>query len=156
MAEKHRVFIPYVSAYHNTGLLAEYIAKGIRSTGDIDVDVCDIETTLIGEIDERLTHATGVIIGSPTINQNILPQIYSVFALINPIRDRGKLSGSFGSYGWSGEALKIIESNLMNLKLKPIGQSLFIKFTPHADEFAKAIDYGKIFGLKLLDTKFEK
>lgn len=156
LPEKHRVFIPYVSAYHNTGLLAEYIAKGIRSVGDIVVDVCDIETTLIGEIDERLTHATGVIIGSPTINQNILPQIYSVFALINPIRDRGKLSGSFGSYGWSGEALKIIESNLMNLKLKPIGQSLFIKFTPHADEFAKAIDYGKIFGLKLLDTNLEK
>ena len=152
---KHRVFIPYVSAYHNTGLLAEYIAKGVRSAGDIDVDICDIEAMEIGDIDEKLTHATGIIIGSPTINQNILPQIYNVFALINPIRDKGKLSGSFGSYGWSGEAVKIIESNLMNLKLKSFGESLFIKFTPHEDEFTKALEYGKVFGRKLLNSKLE-
>jgi flavorubredoxin len=156
LPKKHRVFIPYVSAYHNTGLLAEYIAEGIRASGDIDVDVCDIETMPIGDIDEKLTHATGIIIGSPTINQNILPQIYTIFALINPIRDRGKLSGSFGSYGWSGEAVKIIESNLMNLKLKLLGESLFIKFTPHADEIEKAKEYGRIFGLRLLDTKREE
>lgn len=152
---KHRVFIPYVSAYHNTGLLAEYIAKGVRSAGDIDVDVCDIEAMEMGDIDEKLTHATGIIIGSPTINQNILPQIYTVFALINPIRDKGKLSGSFGSYGWSGEAVKIIESNLMNLKLKSFGESLFIKFTPHEVEFTKALEYGKVFGHKLLNSKLE-
>lgn len=153
---KHRIFIPYVSAYHNTGLLAEKIAEGVRSAGEIDVEVCDIETMPIGDIDEKLTHATGIIIGSPTINQNILPQIYRVFAMINPIRDRGKLSGCFGSYGWSGEAVKIIESNLMNLKLKPFGESLFIKFTPHEDEFAKALNYGRIFGLKLINSKLEE
>ncbi|MDP4290290.1 MAG: FprA family A-type flavoprotein, partial [Bacteroidota bacterium] len=99
---------------------------------------------------------SGVILGSPTINQNILPQIYTVFALINPIRDKGKLFGSFGSYGWSGEAVKIIESNLMNLKLAPFGESLFIKFTPHADELAKAVNYGKEFGIRLLDSKVEE
>ena len=153
---KHRIFIPYVSAYHNTGLLAEKIAEGVRSAGEIDVDICDIETMPIGDIDEKLTHATGLIIGSPTINQNILPQIYTVFAMINPIRDRGKLSGCFGSYGWSGEAVKIIESNLMNLKLKPCGESLFIKFTPHEDEFEKALDYGRIFGQKLINSKLEE
>jgi len=153
---KHRIFIPYVSAYHNTGLLAEKIAEGVRSAGEIDVEVCDIETMPIGDIDEKLTHSTGLIIGSPTINQNILPQIYTVFAMINPIRDRGKLSGCFGSYGWSGEAVKIIESNLMNLKLKPCGESLFIKFTPHEDEFAKALDYGRVFGQKLINSKLEE
>lgn len=152
---KHRIFIPYVSAYHNTGLLAEKIAEGVRSAGEIDVEVCDIEMMPIGDIDEKLTHATGLIIGSPTINQNILPQIYTVFAMINPIRDRGKLFGCFGSYGWSGEAVKIIESNLMNLKLKPYGESLFIKFTPHEDEFKKALDYGRIFGQKLINSKLE-
>lgn len=155
LPERQRVFIPYVSAYHNTGELANYIADGVKLLGNVDVDVCDIENMPLGEIDEKIANSTGLIIGSPTINQNILPQIYTVFALINPIRDKGKLSGSFGSYGWSGEAVKIIESNLMNLKLKSVGQSLFIKFTPHEDEKEKAIEYGKIFGLKLLEIKRE-
>ncbi|MCD4697591.1 MAG: MBL fold metallo-hydrolase, partial [Bacteroidales bacterium] len=41
--ENNRVFIPYVSAYHKTGIIAEKIAEGIRSAGDIEVEVLDIE-----------------------------------------------------------------------------------------------------------------
>ena len=110
--KKNRVFVAYVSAYHNTGELAGYIAEGLRESGDIDVQVMDIEKTDAATLDEQLSKASGLILGSPTINQNILPQIYQVFAMLNPIRDKGKLAAAFGSYGWSGEGVKLIESNL--------------------------------------------
>ena len=35
--------------------------------------------------------------------------VYRMFALINPIRDKGKIATSFGSYGWSGEGVKIMQ-----------------------------------------------
>lgn len=145
-----RVFIPYVSAYQNTQTLAYSIAEGVRSAGNIEVHVCDIENMKTEEVEDHLSKASGYIIGSPTINQNILLQIYQLFALINPIRDRGKLAGCFGSYGWSGEGAKIIESNILNLKLKPVGEPVFIKFTPHDDELQKGFDYGVAFGKALL------
>ncbi len=151
--EKRRVFIPYVSAYQNTMILAEGIAEGIRSAGEIEVHLLDIEHAGLGEIDEQLSRASGIIVGSPTINQNILLQIYQVFALINPLRDRGKLAGAFGSYGWSGEGVKLMESNLTNLKLKLAGESLFIKFTPHNQELEKARAYGLNFGKMLLELE---
>ncbi len=153
LPEKLRVFIPYVSAYHNTTALAEAIAEGIRSAGKIDVYMMDIETLALNIIDDQLSRASGIIVGSPVINQNILLQIYQVFALINPLRDKGKLAGAFGSYGWSGEGLKIIESNLTNLKLKLAGESLFIRFTPHALELEKAKAYGLNFGQMLIAQK---
>jgi flavorubredoxin len=153
MREKRRVFIPYVSAYHNTAILAETIAEGIRNAGDIDVYTCDIESTAFGEIDAELTRASGIIVGSPIINQNIILQIYQLFALINPMRDKGKLAGAFGSYGWSGEGLKLIESNLANLKLKVVGDNMFIKFTPHKEELEKALAYGFNFGKLLLEQE---
>ena len=149
--DKRRVFIPYVSAYHNTALIADSIADGIRSAGEIDVHVCDIETMELSILDDHLSKASGFIIGSPTINQNILLQIYQLFALINPLRDKGKLAGAFGSYGWSGEGAKLIESNLTNLKLKLAGESLFIKFTPHNNELEKAREYGLNFGKLILE-----
>lgn len=152
LPENNRVFIPYVSAYHNTGLMAEKIAEGVRSAGDITTDVCDIEMMPLDEIGERIARSKGLIIGSPTINQNILLQIFQVFAMINPIRDRGKLAGAFGSYGWSGEGEKIIAANIESLKLKYIGQSLFTKFTPHAQELERAFEYGSHFGKELLKT----
>ncbi len=146
----YRVFVPYVSAYHNTGLIAEKIAEGLESTGRIEVALHDIETMPAGELDAQLASCSGIIIGTPTINQNILPQIYTLFAYMSPIRDRGKLAGAFGSYGWSGEAEKMVVTNLENLKLLYFGESLFVKFTPHHPELAQAFDYGKRFAEKLL------
>lgn len=150
--EKKRVFIPYVSAYYNTGLLAEKIAEGIRSTGDYEVEVADIETMPLGDIDERIAKSKGIIVGCPTINQNILLPIYRMFALISPIRDKGKLGGAFGSYGWSGEAGKLINSSLANLKLDVQGEGVFVKFTPHEPEFEQCISYGKEIGKKLAEV----
>ncbi len=147
--ERKRVFIPYVSAYHNTGMLAEKIAEGIKMAADIDVEVADIETMPLGDLDERIAKSKGVVVGCPTINQNILLPIYRMFAVISPIRDKGKIAGSFGSFGWSGEAIKLINSNLQNLKLDVQGEGVFIKFTPHESEFDQCLAYGKAIGEKI-------
>ncbi len=150
---KDFVFIPYVSAYHNTGKMAEAISEGIQSTGNFSVEVADIETMPIGDVDERVAKSSALIIGCPTINQNILLPIYKLFAVVSPIRDKGKIGGAFGSYGWSGEAGKMINSNLQNLKLNVQGEGVFVKFTPHEDEFQKCFEYGKEIGAKLLEAQ---
>jgi flavorubredoxin len=153
LPEDGKVLITYVSAYQNTKKLAEKIAEGIVQGGNLNVEVCDIEKMSIGEIDEKIASSSAVIVGCPTINQNILLPVYSLFAVINPLRDKGKLAGAFGSYGWSGEGAKIIESNLNNLKLDFFGESLFIKFSPHEVQFEKCIEYGKAFAQKMLEKK---
>lgn len=153
LPNENRVFIPYVSAYQNTGMIAEKIAEGIRMAGNIVTDVCDVETMPIDVIEDKIVRCKGMIIGSPTINQNIMIQIYQIFALINPIRDRDKLAATFGSFGWSGEGEKLIESCLTNLKLKMFGNNIFVKFTPQDDVLNKCVEYGKEFGEKLLSLQ---
>ena len=150
--KRNRVFIPYVSAYHNTGDLAEEIGKGIQSAGDFEIDVCDIETMQLEDIDAKMAKASGVLIGCPTINQNILLQVYQLFAIISPLRDKGKIGAGFGSYGWSGEAEKLIHGNLENLKLKVMGEGLFIKFSPHDEEIKKCHEFGRKFAEKIKEN----
>jgi len=154
--EKFRVYIPYVSAYHKTGVIAEKIAEGIRQAGAIDVYVQDIEKVPIGELDEHLARCSAIIVGSPTINQNILLPIYKLFATINPLRDKGKFAGAFGSYGWSGENKKMIETNLTNLKLNLIQEGLFVKFTPSGEEIEKCLEFGRTFGKALLNQEINE
>jgi flavorubredoxin len=148
--DSHRVFIPYVSAYHKTGIIAEKIAEGLKAAGNIEVEVVDVEMSSLGELEEKITRAKGLIVGSPVINQNILLPIYKIFAVINPYRDKGKLAGAFGSYGWSGENRKLLESNLTNLKLKFFGEGVFLKFTPDEQQLEECVQYGKDFGKELL------
>lgn len=147
-----KVLIAFVSAYHNTYRLAEYIAEGIHSVSpELQAEIFDLEGKDLGLVEHKLSTSGAFIIGSPIINQNILLHIYQLFGMINPIRDKGKLAGAFGSYGWSGDVMKIIEQNIQSLKLNYFGESVFVKFSPHEEEKQRCIAYGKAFGLKLLD-----
>ncbi|MDR4987942.1 MAG: FprA family A-type flavoprotein [Bacteroidales bacterium] len=149
--QKNYVFIPYVSAYHNTGKMAGAIRDGIQSVGDFEVEVADIETMSVGDMDEKVARSSALIVGCPTINQNILLPVYKLFAVISPIRDNRKLAGAFGSYGWSGEASKLINATLSNLKLNVQGDGVFVKFTPHENEYDMCFRYGQGIGEKLAE-----
>jgi len=147
-----RVLIAYISAYGYTRQAAEYIAQGIRETGDFDIDMADIENISSGELEQKLTSSDAILAGSPTINQNTLLPVYTLFALINPIRDKGKVAGAFGSYGWSGEAPKIILENFRNLKLKTFDDTASFKFLPAADKKDTLIEFGKRFAQRILEN----
>lgn len=149
--EKKKVLIAYVSAYGYTGEMAKSIADGIKAAGDINTEICDIENIELGELDAKIVSSDAIIIGSPTINQNILLPVYKLFALINPIRDRFKLAAAFGSYGWSGEGVAIIESLMKSLKLKLFSQSAAIKFRQDSDQKTELFEFGKAFGKELLE-----
>lgn len=147
--DKKRVLVAYVSAYGFTGQAAELIAEGIRSEDGFITDVADIEHIAATELDLKISSADAILAGSPTINQNTLLPIYTLFALINPLRDRGKVAGAFGSYGWSGEAPKIILDNFRNLKLKTFDETAGFKFAPGGDKKESLIEFGKKFARKV-------
>ncbi|MFO8054791.1 MAG: FprA family A-type flavoprotein [Bacteroidales bacterium] len=147
--KKQRVFIPYVSAYDKTGQLARKIAEGVRASGQVEAEVMDIEMASMGDIEEEVTRATGIIVGSPTINQNILPPIYKLFGLLTPLRDKNKLAGGFGSYGWSGEGRSLIKNALTSLKMKYFQEGMFVQFSPDEKELEQSFNYGKDFARQL-------
>lgn len=151
--KKPKVFIPYVSAYGNTGKVAEKVAEGVKMAGDIEVEAIDIEMMDLFELEEKVEDCTAILIGSPTVNQNILLPIYKLFAAINPITSRGKLGGAFGSYGWSGEGVDMIQSHLKNLKLKVEQEGLKVTFVPYEKTLEECVNFGKAFGERVLASK---
>ena len=149
----HRVLVAYISAYGYTAEMAEAIAKGLDSAGGLEVEMADIETMPLGEIENKLIRAQGLIVGSPTINQNTLLPVYKLFSVINPLRDKGKLAAAFGSYGWSGEAVGIIENMLRGLKLNVVQEGMAFKFYPHEDKLDVLVKFGRSFADHMLQKK---
>jgi len=141
--DNKNILIAYVSAYGYTKEMAGYIAEGIKSVSDFNVDISDIEHILPGNLEEKIVRSDAIFIGSPTINQNTVMPVYKLFALINPIRDRGKLAAAFGSYGWSGEAVDIIQNHLKQLKLNVIEGGVKAKFYPYNNKALQFIEFGK-------------
>ncbi|MGQ9619802.1 MAG: FprA family A-type flavoprotein [Bacteroidales bacterium] len=139
------ILLAYVSAYGFTGKMAEEIAGGIKEVPNINVTLKDIEHIALGDLESEIIKTDAVLVGSPTINQNTLLPVYRMFALINPLRDKGKPAGSFGSYGWSGEAPGIIAANLKNLKLSYFEDPVSFKFSPDHEKANALKEYGKRF-----------
>ena len=145
------ILITYISAYGYTKKAAEQIASGILETDNVSVDITDIEDITSDQLESKVIEADAILVGSPTINQNTLLPVYRLFSLINPLRDKGKLGGAFGSYGWSGESPKIILENLRLLKLKIYEETAPFKFSPggEKEEFLK--EFGRKFAKKFLE-----
>jgi len=149
-SSKMNILIAYVSAYGYTKDAAYLIAEGILESKDITVDITDIENISSEELESKIIKADGILVGSPTINQNTLLPVYKLFALINPIRDKGKLGGSFGSYGWSGESPNLILENFRLLKLKIFEETAAFKFSPASNKKEYLKEFGRNFGERYL------
>lgn len=154
MRKEDKVFMPYVSAYGNTRKIGEAIKKGIESVGSIEVELMDIEHMDRDLVLKNIEESTAIIVGTTTINQNTLLPVYELMSMINPIRNRGKLAGAFGSYGWSGEGVQIVQGILKSLKLKLYDdKGIRSNLVPFEGELEEAIAYGRAFGEKLIEGK---
>ena len=145
----NRVLVAYISAYGYTKEMARHVADGLKKSGRISVDLVDIETMLLGDLEEHVARADGIVVGSPTINQNTLLPVYKLFSVINPIRDKGKPAAAFGSFGWSGEAVKLIEDHMKNLKLNVVTEGLSARFYPNREESDLLVKLGEDIALAL-------
>ena len=143
--KNNRVLVAYVSAYGYTREMASHIAEGLMKSEGLSVELLDIENILLGDLEEHVVKADGILVGSPTINQNTLLPVYKLFSVINPIRDKGKPAAVFGSFGWSGEAVPIIEDHLKNLKLKVIIAGQTARFFPNSKDSDRLIRLGEEF-----------
>ncbi len=146
------VLIAYVSAYGYTKEMAKHIEKGINAISGIKTELVDIEFSETGELESKIIISDAILVGSPTLNQNILLPTYKLFAAINPVRDKKKLAASFGSYGWSGEGVQIIDNILKSLKLNVVTDGLSLKFKPVESDISKLIEFGKEFATKLKES----
>jgi flavorubredoxin len=152
VSEKNQmnILIAYVSAYGYTKDAAHSIAEGILETKGITVDITDIENISLEELESKLIMSDGLLVGSPTINQNTLLPVYKLLALINPIRDKGKLGGAFGSYGWSGESPNLILENFRLLKLKIFEETAAFKFSPDNNKKEYLREFGRNFAQRYI------
>lgn len=150
---KKTVIIPYVSAYGYTESLAKKIAEGIKTDKEIDVKLYDMVYADMGEVMSELYWADGFLLGSPTINGDVLPPIWTILTSLNPIVHGKKFAASFGSYGWSGEAVHNIDRRLKELRMKITQPGLRINFKPSDEELNSAYTFGMDFVEKLTKKK---
>lgn len=124
----------YLSAYGNTRRMAEALATGAQTIAGVRVSLYDLEGAEPGLFTDLVEEADGIAVGSPTINADAVKPIWDLLSSLTTVSIKGKLGVAFGSYGWSGEAVRLIEDRLRGLKLRVPIEGLRIKLVPDVTE----------------------
>lgn len=140
--------VAYASAYGYTKMIAEAVAEGIKSAGK-EVKLVNLEETPTADVLAMAGSAKGIVLGSPTIVNDMVPPVAAVLAGLNPTINKGLTAAAFGSYGWSGEAANNIQARFEQLKFKTPLSPLRIMFKPSQQQYAQAVEFGKNFAESL-------
>lgn len=144
-----RVLIAYISAYGCTRRMAEELEKAVKDTGNFEVEIVNLIYNDMLDTKEKVEKADALLFGSPTINRDAVKPMWDLLSVVEVFKNKGKLAGVFGSYGWSGEAVKMMADRVKDLKLKLYGEGVKANFVPSEEELKQIYDYGVGFANEL-------
>lgn len=137
------VVIAYVSAHGKTKRMAAEIERGAGSVPGVKVTVYDLVETPLAEAAQAIASARAFAVGSPTINADALKPVWDLLTLVSPLTNRGKACLAFGSYGWSGEGIPMLQQRLESLKLKPLEPLRWV-FSPSEADLERGFQLGRM------------
>ncbi|NHC34624.1 diflavin flavoprotein [Scytonema millei] len=123
------VALLYASAYGSTATLAQAIARGITKAG-VAVESINCEFAEPDEIRTSVEKAAGIVIGSPTLGGHAPTPIQTALGIILSTASSNRMAGVFGSFGWSGEAIDLIEGKLKDAGYRFGFEPIRVKFKP--------------------------
>ncbi|MBW4503555.1 MAG: diflavin flavoprotein [Scytonema hyalinum WJT4-NPBG1] len=146
------VALIYASAYGNTATLAQAIARGITKAG-VSVESINCEFADPEELRAAVEKASGFVIGSPTLGGHAPTPVQTALGIVLSTATNNKLAGVFGSFGWSGEAVDLIEGKLKDAGYRFGFDSIRVKFKPNDATLQMCEEAGTDFAQALKKAK---
>lgn len=143
-----KAVIVYDTMWQSTALMARSIADGIRA-GGASVKVIQMTPSHRSDIPTELLDAGALLVGSPTINNGIFPTIADAMCYVKGLRPVNLIGAAFGSYGWSGEAVKLITNELREMNVELIHDGLSVQYVPDDQALEKCHALGQSVAKKL-------
>ena len=142
--KENQITIIYDTMWNSTRKMAEAIAKGIKNS-DKEVEIKlmntskDDKTDVLTEVFKSKT----ILVGSPTVNNGYLHSIAGILEMIKGMKLKGKKAAAFGSFGWSGEAVKQITEELKKSGFEILNDGIRVEWTPGIEMENKCIEFGE-------------
>lgn len=150
------LLIFYISSYGNTRRMAEAIYEGAMEVENVRVSLYDLEGSEIAPFVDLIEGADGLVFGTPTINGDAVKPVWDLLSSLAVVSLKGKLGGVFGSYGWTGEGVKMVEDRLRGLKLRVPMTGIRVKLIPTDEEIDLCREFGHELAQELLGLRQSK
>ncbi|GAB6270850.1 MAG TPA: MBL fold metallo-hydrolase [Syntrophaceae bacterium] len=144
----NKAVVVYATMWHSTEMMAKAIAESMAREG-VCVKLLSMNDVHRSEVVYEVLEAGVLIVGSSTLNNNMLPQMADVMTYLKGLKPVNLIGAAFGSYGWSGESVKDLEAILREMKVDIVADSVSVKHVPGSDVLEKCSKLGKTIAAEL-------
>ena len=136
--------VVFDSIWHGTERMAKAICRGLEAEG-VTYRMYNAGVADLHDVMTQMLLARGLLIGGPTLNNNLMPSLAPYLEELRGLRFLNKIGAAFGTYGWSGEGVKRFEEGLEKATIKVVQPGLRVQFTPTEADLKTCESFGRDF-----------
>ena len=137
-----KALIIYDTMWGSTRKIAQALQDGLEDAG-IPVTVRSLQNNHISHIVPDLLNSRAVLIGTPTLNNGMLPSVAALLTYLKGLRPKKKLGFAFGSYGWGGQGATMVLEALQEMGWEVPLEMINIQYNPNAGELDRVRETGR-------------
>lgn len=146
-----KVLVIYDSMWHSTEKMAQAIGSGLQEAG-VSTRMINLKVHHRSDVMTEVLGAKAVVIGSPTLNNGLLPRMAGFLMYMRGLKPTNKFGAAFGSFGWSGEAVGLINTALQDMKIDVIEDGLKMKYVPDDRKLEECVEMGRRIGKRVMES----
>ncbi|MGE5677292.1 MAG: anaerobic nitric oxide reductase flavorubredoxin [Pseudomonadota bacterium] len=148
--QENQITIVYDTMWNATRKMAEAIAEGIRSVdGNVAIKLFNVAHADKNDVITEVFKSKAVLAGSSTVNKSIMFAISGILDMVKGLGFKNKKAAAFGSYGWSGESLAILNERLKEAKFEVVSDGIRELWNPDEEALERCRRFGADFAGKL-------
>lgn len=145
-----KAVIVYDTMWKSTRLMAEKVAEGLQEEG-VSYKLIDLQVNHRSDVMTDVLESSAVVLGCPTLNNGMLPRMAGFLMYMRGLRPTNKIGASFGSYGWSGEAVKLMNESLKEMKFTMCHKGLKVQYVPQESDLEECVELGRTVAKSMAD-----
>ncbi len=148
--QENQITLLYDTMWESTRVMEEQIADGIREADrEVTVKLFNLAKSDKNDVITEVFKSKAILLGSPTVNSGVLVSVAAILEEIKGLKFKSKKAGAFGSYGWSGEATKVMSTRLAEAGFDVVDEGLRLTWAPGEESRRLCNEYGRDFAGKL-------
>ena len=151
---KRKALVIYDTMWASTEKMAKAVATGIDITG-VSVKLINLAYSHRSDVMADVLNAKAVILGCATLNNGMLPRMAGFLMYMRGLKPTNKIGAAFGSFGWSGEAVKLMNRAMEDMKFDIIEPGMRVKYVPGHNDLSECVEMGKRIGQAVIEQTDE-
>jgi flavorubredoxin len=150
-----KALVIYDTMWHSTEKMAKAIARGIEQEG-VFAEMINLKVNHRSDVMTKVLNAGALVLGSPTLNNGLLPRMAGFLMYMRGLKPQNKIAASFGSYGWSGECVKLLNEAVDAMRLERVDEGIRCKYVPTVEDLDACVAMGRRVGRAVKERKQEQ